>query len=102
MAKKYLEAELILKNLQIENLTVLDELHGNTKLFETLKRLLTDLMYQDEGKVINLAGGCKSADEAVEKMVKQNFYKGRINMLVLLHALLLNAGKEINRREKKV
>jgi hypothetical protein len=100
MAKRYVEAELILKSLPIEQLAALHQLRGD-KIFEPFKKFLTDMLYIDENKIITLAGSCQSADEAVEKMVKQNYYKGRTNMLVLIHALLLNAEKEINRREKK-
>jgi hypothetical protein len=102
MAKKYVEAELILKNLPIEQLSALHQLRGDAKIFESFKKFLTDLLYIDEGKILGLAGTAKTVDETVEKMIRQNYYKGRTNMLVLIHALLINAEKEINRREKKV
>lgn len=101
MAKKNIEAELILKNIPIEQLSALHEIKGNAKIFAAFKQMLHDMMFLDEGKVITIASPVNSVDDAVKQNSKQMFYQGRINMVVLIHALILNAEAEMERRERK-
>jgi hypothetical protein len=98
---KNTEAQLILKNIPKEQVGALHELKNSAAIFEHFKKLLNDMLNLDEGKIISLAGTMEGVDDAVKMSSKQNFYKGRINMIVLIHALIINAEKEMEIRERK-
>lgn len=99
MAKKTLESSKILSILTITQLGALHELRGS-KSFKDFVSVLNQVIINDKDKQVGLVSDLASVDDAVVKVSKQNFYRGRVSSLVLLHSLLINAEAELERREK--
>lgn len=101
MAKpRILESDIILKVLNIKQVSALNYFRTDKK-FADLVGVINQIILTDKEKIVGLSSDIKSVDDALEKTSKQNFYRGRIASLVLLHSLLINAEKELDIRERK-
>jgi 2-hydroxy-3-keto-5-methylthiopentenyl-1-phosphate phosphatase len=100
MAKPKLpEAQLILKSIESKYVLALYELNKNTKLVEPILELLDSIKQMDLKKILDSAGGVYSMDKMIDNAVEQSYRRGRISTSVLFRALLINAEKEMERRE---
>ena len=100
MAKAKLpEAQLILKSIDSKYVIALYELNKNNKVVEPILELLDSVKQMDLKKILDKAGGVSSMDSMIDNAVEQSFRRGRISTSILLRALLINAEKEMERRE---
>lgn len=100
MAKnKLAEAQLILRGVESKYVMALYELNKNKVVVEPILELLDSIKQMDLKKILDMAGGVCSMDSMVNTSVEQSFRKGRISGSVLFRSLLVNAEKEMERRE---
>lgn len=97
---RLLEAEQILKVISKDQLMAIHKIRGD-KDFKHIVSMLNGIAVLDKDKIVGLVSDVLSTDDAVKKTSKQNFYRGRINLWVLLHSLFLGAEKELEKRERK-
>ena len=100
MAKRLTQAVLILRNLDSKLVAGLYELHKNKKVLEPLKDTIQAIKNIAMKKILDKAGGINSLDSMINNSVDQSFSRGRISALVLLYTLIVNAEKEMERRER--
>jgi hypothetical protein len=103
MAKARVTPELqkALKVLTTKKLAALHKIRGDRESFLELIGLFNEIIKNDENKMIAMVSDINSSDDAVFKMSKLNFWRGRINAIVLLHGLFINAEKQLEMREAK-
>ena len=75
------------------------ELAQKPKLLEPIFELLDSIKQMDMKKILDKAGGVASMDTMIDNAVEQSFRRGRISLSVLFRALVINAEKEMERRE---
>ena len=100
MGNKSLELDYLLRDLSLDQVSALHFYRGNEK-FKDFVSVLNHVIKLDQLKTVGLVSDVNSVDEAVKTVSKQNFYRGRINLAVLLHGLMKNAEEELERREAK-
>jgi len=100
MAKnKLTEATLILKNIESSQVNALYELFKNKEVSDQILFLLDNIKNLDMKKILDTAGGINGLDKMIDVSCEHSFRRGRISSFVLFRALLINAEKEMERRE---
>ena len=99
MAKKLTEAILILRSIDSKYVMALYELAQNQKILNPILEVLSSIKQMDVKKILDKAGGVSSMDSLIDNGVEQSFRRGRISLAVLFRALVINAEKEMERRE---
>lgn len=94
---KTTEAKVILRQLSPSQLGALHAVRGS-KEFKELIGIVNGIIQVDKDKQVGLVSDVSSADDAIKQASKQNFYRGRVSALVLLHSLMVGAEQEISRR----
>jgi len=97
---KNTEATKLLESLDVQQLSVLHKFRGDES-FKDLVSLFNHIITFDKEKSVGLFRDIKDNNTALEITSKGNFYRGRINMVVLVHALFKNAEFELEKRERK-
>lgn len=99
--KKNFECSKILEALTEKQLAAISYIAADKNHFKDFVSILNQLVLTDKEKQVGLVSDISSVDKAVELTSKQNFYRGRINSIVLIHSLIRNASDELERRERK-
>ncbi len=94
------ESDQILGALSALQLGALHTIKGH-KVWKDFISVVNHIILTDKEKIVGSVSDVNSSDEAIAKTSKQNFYRGRTSSLVLLHALAINAEREIDKRGKK-
>lgn len=98
MAKKTLELVKLIQSLSLDQVAILHRYRGD-KDFKHFVSTINHVITLDKDKTVGLVSDINSTDAMIKCVNKQNFYRGRINFGVLLHGLMVNAERELNRRE---
>jgi len=101
MARKITQSNLILRSLDSKLVSGLYELSKNTEIMESLKQVMQIIQNVDTKHIVDNAGGVNSMDNLVNAAVDSSFYRGGISRIALLYTLIVNAEKEIEKREAK-
>ena len=102
MAKQRLtEAQLILKNIESTQVLALHELFKKKDIVEPIMALMDMIKNMDMKKILDSSGSGRSLDSLIDSANEQSFRRGRISFAVLMRALLINAEKEMEKREAK-
>lgn len=102
MAKNIPEVKIILEKLcTAKQVAALYELSKKKEVNEPIFELLSILVNREKDTILRMAGGINSLDTMINNSVEQSFRRGRISLAVLFHALVINAEKEMERRERR-
>lgn len=75
-------------------------LNNNKKIVEPFLDFLSFFVNWEADKILKAAGGIVSMDRMIENNINQSYGRGRISTAVLIRALLVNAEKEMEKRER--
>lgn len=95
------EVTLILRSIDSKYVLALYELNKKKEIIEPILELLDTIKQMDLKKILDKAGAVSSMDSLIDNVVEHSFLKGRISLSVLFRALLINAEKEMEIRERK-
>lgn len=96
---KITEAHALLKRLDSKYVATLNNLYRDKINFDVFSNLLSVLTNFDADKIIKGSAGANSMDSMINYTVESAYLRGRISMAALIKQLIVNAEREMIKRE---